>query len=280
MIDEGVLARCAAGTISPEIALAQLLLSGEPPDPAVLAARGTAPPLARLADLAERHQDRLGELAALARAGFDPAGPDAIAASAALFDRLARDAPEAGVAFYSFGDPAALARATDEVAAVIRRWADPAGRRVVDLGCGIGRIALALADEAASVTGVDVSAGMVAEAARRAGDRPGVCFVQGSGRDLAMLDGGSADLLLAVDSWPFLVPAGPEAVAAMTAEVARVLAPGGDWLVFNWSYRGDAAQDAAEARAAATAHGLEAVRSDARPFAIWDGIGFHFRRPA
>jgi ubiquinone/menaquinone biosynthesis C-methylase UbiE len=148
------------------------------------------------------------------------------------------------------------------------------------LGCGIGRVALALADEASSVVGVDVSAGMVAEAARRAGDRARVRFVQGSGRDLAMLASGSADLLLAVDSWPFLVPAGPDVVAVMAAEVARVLAPGGDWLVFNWSYRGDAAQDMAEAHAAAAAHGLQLLRAGERPFAIWDGVGFHFRRPA
>lgn len=280
MIDEGVLARCAAGAISPEIALAQLLLSGDPPDPAALAARAEPGPLARLAGLAEQHRDRLNDLGALARAGFDPAGEDPVANSAALFDRLAQDAPEAGVAFYSFGDPAALARATDELVAVIRDWADPAGRRVVDLGCGIGRVALALADDASSVIGVDVSAGMVAEATRRANGRANVRFVQGNGRDLRMLPDASAELLLAVDSWPFLVPAGPEAVAGVTAEVARVLAPGGDWLLFNWSYRGDPAQDVAEAREAAAAHGLELLRAGERPFAIWDGIGFHFRRLA
>jgi predicted TPR repeat methyltransferase len=280
VIDESVLARCATGAISPEIALAQLLLSGSSPDPAALAARAEPGPLARLADLAERHRDRLDDLSALARAGFDPGGGDPVANSAALFDRLAQAAPEAGVAFYSFGDPAALARATEELVAVIRDWADPAGRRVIDLGCGIGRVALALADEAASVTGVDVSAGMVAEAARRAGHRARVRFVQASGRDLAMLESASADLLLAVDSWPFLIPAGPEATAGMAAEVARVLAPGGDWLLFNWSYRGDPALDEAEAQAAAAANGLELLRAGERPFAIWDGIGFHFRRPA
>lgn len=275
MIDADVLRRCAAGEISPEIALAQLLLSGESPDPDTLAARAEPGPLARLAALAEAHRDRLPELSALARAGFDP-GPDAVAGSAALFDRLAGEAPEAGVAFYSFGDPAALAAATAELVAVIRAWADPAGRRVLDLGCGIGRVALALADDAAAVTGVDVSGGMVAAARERAGAR--VRFEQVNGRDLAGFADASFDRVLAVDSFPFLIPAGPEAVSGMVGEVARVLAPGGDFLVFNWSYRGDLALDRSDAEALAAAHGLTLVRSGDRPFAIWDGTGFHLRR--
>lgn len=279
MIDVQVLARCAAGEISPEIALAQLLLSGDAPDPAALARLAEPGPLARLAVLAEQHRDRLGALSGLARAGFDP-GEDAVAGSAALFDRLAEQAPEAGVAFYTFGDPEALAAATAELTDVIRARSDPAGKRVVDLGCGIGRVALALADEAAEVVGIDVSAGMIAAAQERAGCRADVRFAQGNGRDLAMLGAGSADVVLAVDSWPFLVPAGPAAVDAMAAEVARILAPGGDWLLFNWSYRGDAEKDAAEARAISEALGLELVRCGERPFAIWDGVGFHFRKAA
>lgn len=149
---------------------------------------------------------------------------------------------------------------------------------MVDLGCGIGRVALALADDAADVTGVDVSAGMIAAARARAGERPTLRFVQGDGRGLAMLPDASADLILAVDSWPFLVPAGPAAVDAMVSEIARVLTPGGDFLLFNWSYRGDPARDEAEARTLADRHGLEVVRAGERPFAIWDGTGFHFRR--
>uniref|UniRef100_UPI001C2CD92B hypothetical protein n=1 Tax=Sphingomonas bacterium TaxID=1895847 RepID=UPI001C2CD92B len=98
--------------------------------------------------------------------------------------------------------------------------------------------------------------------------------------DLAMLGDGSVDLLLAVDSWVFVVPAGPAVADVMTAEIARVLAPGGDWLVFNWSYRGDPALDEADARALAARHGLEVVRCGERPFAIWDGVGFHLRKPA
>ena len=277
MIDPDILARCAAGAISPEIALSQLLLGGRAPDPAELARMAKPGPLQALADLAERHRDRLEPLSALARGGLNPVGDDPVAATAALFDRLATQAPEAAVAFYSFGDAGALDAATAELVAVLRDWASPAGRRVLDLGCGIGRVSLALAGEAASVLGIDVSAGMVRAAQARAGDAQ-VRFAQGTGRDLAGVADGDIDLLLAVDIWPFLVSAGDEAVERMVAEVARVVAPRGDFLLFNWSYRGDPARDDADARALADRHGFAPVRIGERPFTIWDGTGFHLRR--
>ncbi len=279
MIDGTILRACAAGEISPEIALSRLLLSGRAPDPAELARLAESGPLQALADLADRHRDRLEPLSALARRGFDPAGDDPVAASAALFDRLADEAPEAAVAFYSFGDPAALDAATAELVAVIREWVPVTGRRVLDLGCGIGRVSLALAGEAASVIGLDVSAGMVGAAQARAGDTT-VRFAQANGRDLAGVVNAGIDLLLAVDSWPFLVSAGDDAVERMVAEAARVLAPGGAFIVFNWSYRGDPARAAVDARALADRHGFEALRIGERPFTVWDGTGFHLRRRA
>lgn len=278
MIDPAIMAACAAGDISPEIALSRLLLQGVAPDPAELERLSVPGPLAQLAALADAHRDQLESLSAFARAGLDP-GDDTMAGTAALFDRFAEQAPEAGVAFYSFGDPAALMRATDELVRVIRAWAPTAGRRIVDLGCGIGRVSLALADEAASVTGTDVSAGMVAAAQSRAGGTRAT-FVQADGLGLPMFQNETVDLLLAVDSWPFVVRGGWDATNALVAEISRVMAPGGDFIVFNWSYRGNSALDDHEARALASAHGFDVVRVGDRPFAIWDGIGFHLRRAA
>src|SRR3954469_25879267 len=41
------------------------------------------------------------------------------------------------------------------------------GERVLDVGCGLGTLAAAAAQKGATVTGVDLAAGMVAEARRR-----------------------------------------------------------------------------------------------------------------
>lgn len=268
------MAAVRAGAISPAIALARLALSGEAPDPARLAAMAEADPALRpLAELAAGRGERLAELARLARDGLDPQGPDMIAATAALFDRLAADAPEAGVAFYSLGDPRLLDAATAELVEVVRGWAPVEGRRVLDLGCGIGRVSLALAPHAAEVVGIDVSPGMVAEAERRGG---GARFAVANGRDLGEWPDDRFDLVLAADTFPFVVRAG--ITEPLMAEIARVLGPSGELLVFNWSYRGDLQADIDEARRLAAANGFEVVRAGERPFAIWDAAGFHLRK--
>jgi SAM-dependent methyltransferase len=94
--------------------------------------------------------------------------------------------------------------------------------RVLDAGCGHGRVAVELAGRGYDVTGVDVDADMIAVARRTA---PALAWHQG---DLAMLDGsvGAAfDLVVAAGNVMPLLAAGTEsaAVAAMTA----VLVPGG-----------------------------------------------------
>ena len=265
-----------AGRLSPEVAMARLLLSGDPPTPERLRALAEdEPDFGPLAALGAAQAEGLTRLADIAASGIDPEGEDMVAATAALFDRMAAASPEAAVAFYSLGDPALLDRTTAELAAVVRAWAPVTGRAVADLGCGIGRLAVALASDAGDVVAIDVSAAMVAEAGRRTAGL-GVRVVQGSGRDLAVLDNGSIDLLVAADSFPYLVRAG--LTERHVAEAARVLRPGGDLLVFNWSYRGDPAADEAEARALAAAHGFQVLRAGETPFAIWDATGFHLRR--
>ncbi len=271
-----MLRACAAGEISPQIAVARLVLSGSPVDAEALAARikgePAGSPLHEVAALVAAHALRLARLGRLAAGGLDPEGPDLLAATAALFDRLAGEEPEAAVAFYSLGDPALLAGATAELVAVVRAWVPLEGRAVLDFGCGIGRAAIALAPSVGRVTGVDISGGMVGQARGRAAGLANAAFEVSDGGALPFADG-SLDLVLAADSFPYLVRAG--VVEARLTEMARVLRPGGDLLVFNWSYRGDDAADAREARAAP---GFMVVRSGERPFAIWDGVGYHLRR--
>lgn len=279
MSEREILEQCTRGEISPQVALSRLLLAGMEIDVEWLAreaaARPEEPRLTAVAQLAARHRGRLGALSRLARSGLWPGGDDVLAETAALFDRLAEEAPEAGVAFYSLGDPDELAAATAELVGVIRAWSSPAGRRVLDFGCGVGRVAIALAGEAQEILGLDLSVRMVAEARRRTGARSNLRFEQGGAGRLP-IGAGEVDLLIAADSLPFVVHAG--AVGNFVAEAARVLAGGGDLLVFNWSYRGEPARDVAEARALAEAYGFEVLRADERPFSIWDGAGFHLRR--
>jgi SAM-dependent methyltransferase len=267
------LALCAAGAISPQVALARLVLAGERVDPDAIAAHAPeGSPVLEVARLAIEHREKLDRLGRLAAEGLDP--DDSVAATAALFDRLAATEPEAAVAFYSLGDPALLAAATAELVRVVRAWTAVDDARVLDFGCGIGRVAIALAPHAAEVTGVDVSAAMVGEARARAAGLANVSFDAVDGGPLPFPDA-SFDVVLAVDSFPYLVRAG--VLGEQLAEIARVLRPGGDLLVFNWSYRGDDAADAAEA---AGAPGFATLRSGERPFRIWDATGYHLRRTA
>lgn len=108
-----------------------------------------------------------------------------------------------------------LAQATAEVVAWLRENVHVGGAHVLDLGCGIGRIANALT-EVASVTGTDVSFVMLREARRRLATR--AALVQ-TGTALPFRDA-VFDLILAVDSFPYVVLAA-EAENTM-AEIARV----------------------------------------------------------
>ena len=74
--------------------------------------------------------------------------------------------------------------------------------------------------------GIDVSAGMLTEARRRCTGFSNLLLVRSSGRDLKMFADGSFDLVLAVDSFPYLNLSG--IAEPIFAELARLLAPGGD----------------------------------------------------
>lgn len=207
--------------------------------------------------------------------------PDAtLAYWAETFDRLVAATPEASVALYSLGSPTLLAAATDEVVDALARWGllGP-DRDVLDLGCGIGRFVLALAPCVRHVTGLDASAGMVAEAQRRCAGLPNVKLAQTDGRDLAGVPDRSLDLLLAADVFPYLVEAGEAVAAIHVAEAARVLRPGGALLILNYSYRRDRDRDSADLRRLAAGRFI-VERDDATAFSLWDAAAFLLRRHA
>ncbi|HJU20255.1 MAG TPA: class I SAM-dependent methyltransferase, partial [Stellaceae bacterium] len=208
-----------------------------------------------------------------------PSGAAAIGDFRTRFDRAAAAAPEAAVALYSLGSPAILKRATAEIVARLAEWRliGPE-RRVLDLGCGIGRIAQALAPRVGAVTGIDISPAMIARARRRCRGLATVAFRTCAGTDLAEFADGSFDLILAVDSFPYLVAAGPEVTARHFADAARLLPPGGAFLIVNFSYRGDLTADRRDAARLAAAHGFAVRRLGTRDFALWDGASFLMMR--
>ncbi len=279
------IADCLAARISPEVAVARMLLAGTATEGIVAGlarhrsddARWAA--MARLVEGRAAALDRLAAEVQATGAQHNASGDDGVARIAAFFDRAVAHSPEASVALYSLGDPAILAQATAEIIdwleahALLRPDAD-----VLDLGCGIGRVAAALAPRCRSVLGLDVSAGMVTEARRRNAALANARFEQTAGRDLDALPGAAFDLVLAIDSFPYIVQAGHSLVDRHVEGAARVLRPGGALAVLNFSYRGDKAADRADAVALAGAHGLTLEQAGAAPFSVWDGTAFVLRR--
>lgn len=88
------------------------------------------------------------------------------------------------------------------------------GRRVLDLGCGKGRFARPLAEAGAEVVGIDLSAGMLAEAV-------GFAAVRGSARRLPFA-AATFDAVVAVEVFEHL-----DAIDQVLSEARRVLRPGG-----------------------------------------------------
>ena len=282
----GPIADCLAGAISPEVAVARMLLGGATAgaiEDSLRAQQSDAPRWAAMARLVDGRRAALDALAAEVQAtaaqhdasGVTPA--DGVARIAAFFDHAVRHSPEASVALYSLGDPAILAAATAEIVA----WLEGQGllrldMDVLDLGCGIGRVAAVLAPKCRSVLGLDVSAGMVAEARRRCAGSDNIRFEHTDGQGLDALPPAAFDLVLAIDSFPYIIQAGT--ADRYAAGAARVLRPGGALAVLNLSYRDDPALDRADAKAWATSHGFTLTADGEAPFTVWDGTAFVLQR--
>ena len=291
------LARCARGEVPANVALMQLhaeaasaaqaeavlvdaldACRAEPSADADTAAR-----LAAALALARNHPQAFATVKAVlggVEHGGTAAAPDqGVAHWAALFDSAAARSAEGSVALYALGDPGLLRAATDEVVELLRRARLlGAGRDVLDIGCGIGRFEAALAAEVRSAVGIDISAAMIAAARERCAGLPNVSFAQCSGRDLSMFADASFDLVLAVDSFPYLVQSGMALAATHVGEAARVLRPGGELLILNFSYRGDPERDRADVARLARASGFTVRRAGTREFRLWDGLAFQLAR--
>jgi SAM-dependent methyltransferase len=283
------LARYLAGEASSEITLMHFALHFGDAGllRSLLATLASAAPERReLADLlrvAETNMDHLGQVTALAKDGLvdiHSDDGDAVTAIRDQFDRAVGVAPEASVALYCLGSADILGRATDEIVTRLAEWGlVRLDATVLDIGCGIGRIELALAPHVGTILGIDISPAMIQEAQRRCRDQANVAFAQCNGRDLARCHDSAFDLVLAVDSFPYLYAADPEIVARHLQDCARVLRADGTVVILNFSYRGDAQADRRDLERLAAANGFLIRRAGTRDFSLWDGLTFLLTRP-
>lgn len=269
------------GDLSAPLALMELLLIAK--DPAKVEDE-----LVARAGQGDRHADLLRLLAdnragceRMVRIAADDGPLRDMADVRDLFDRCVGVSEEGSVALYSLGNPAILRDATEEIVDRLRRW-DLLGphREVLDLGCGIGRLSAALAPEVARVVGVDVSSRMIEVTRRRAAGLANARFEVVDGVTLPFAEE-SFDLVLAVDSMPYIVGLGGELVDRNFHEVGRSLRPGGDFVVLGFSYRDDLEADRGDVAALAERHGFDVRENGGAAFSLWNARAFRLaRRPS
>jgi ubiquinone/menaquinone biosynthesis C-methylase UbiE len=121
-----------------------------------------------------------------------------------------------------------VGRITDEIelTLILELVGELRGRRVLDIGCGDGALAVRLARGGAIVTGIDAAPPMIAAARRKAVDA-GVEVEFCIGRAEALpFDAGSFDLVVAVTVLCFI----PDATTTFS-EASRVTALGGRFVI-------------------------------------------------
>ena len=256
--------------ISPAVALARMALAGRSTEEIA----SSLPAGSAIASLFDRHQAGLDTLITMLRESGVDHRHGSLNEIRRWFDRAVERAPEASVAAYSLNDPGLLGQATDELVAWMRsQGLIGLDSDVLDVGCGIGRVAAALAPLVHSVVATDVSTAMIEEARRRS-SFPNLRFAVTDGVSLPSLPAG-LDLIVFVDSMPYLIQAG--IADRQVEQSARMLRPGGALLVLNLDYSGDPDE---VARGWSGRLGLRLVSCGERPFRLWDGAAYIFTKQA
>ncbi|HWQ53632.1 MAG TPA: methyltransferase domain-containing protein [Bryobacteraceae bacterium] len=111
---------------------------------------------------------------------------------------------------------------------------DPKQMRVLEIGCGAGRVTRALAGVFGEVWGVDISGEMVERARGALAGFPHARVFQNSGKDLSVL--GEVEFDFAFSSIVFQHIPSREIIVSYVREVHRLLRPGG---LFKFQVQGD-----------------------------------------
>ncbi len=293
-----IVGRYLGGELSAQVALMQLVIACEDAG----AVRTAVDEVTAAADAHSRATDSIirdrvdaltrlvvenetgcGRIAAMLKSDIDHARTAAtvdegLAHVERLFDWSVNQSEEASVALYSLGSPEILEQATAEIVRRFDAWGllGP-DRAVLQIGAGIGRFERALAGRVREAHGIDVSGEMVRVARRRCAGLANVFLAKSSGRDLGMFADERFDLVYAVDTFPYLVQSGHALVERHFAEAGRVLKPGGEFVILNYSYGDDVGADRAAVRGLAERYGFEVVLDGEKVFELWDGAGWRLR---
>lgn len=111
---------------------------------------------------------------------------------------------------------------------------DPKQMRVLEIGCGAGRVTRALAKLFGEVHAVDVSGEMIAQAREALSSRPNASVYQNSGMDLAIVP--VQDFDFAFSTIVFQHIPSREVIVNYVREVSRLLRPGA---LFKFQVQGD-----------------------------------------
>ena len=117
---------------------------------------------------------------------------------------------------------------------------DPKQMKVLEIGCGAGRVTRALAGVFGEVHAVDVSGEMVARAKNALADRPNAFVYRNNGKDLSVIPGEGYDF--AFSTIVFQHIPSREVIYSYVREVRRLLRPGA---LFKFQVQGDSSMKTA-----------------------------------
>jgi ubiquinone/menaquinone biosynthesis C-methylase UbiE len=144
---------------------------------------------------------------------------------------------------------------------------DPASMRVLEIGCGTGRLTRALSNVFGEIHAVDVSGEMIARARAALIDRPRVTFYKNNGCDLTVVPPLPFDF--AYSSIVFQHIPSREVIETYVREVHRLLRPGA---LFKFQVQGKISEDSSPDD---TWYGVSYTRAQAADLA--ERSGFDFR---
>ena len=110
---------------------------------------------------------------------------------------------------------------------------NPSGKRMLDIGCGIGRVTTAFADMFGEAYGVDFSPEMIARARELSANKSNLYFAINDGTSLSMFEGEYFDFCFSYAMFQHITEI--RIINEYICEIGRVLKPGG---IFAFNFNG------------------------------------------